>query len=63
LLGGPGLGLTRRSVVTYPGLVEIFDYGHVLHGPYPALEVISGPTLHGLIAAGPLVFAETMRIG
>jgi eukaryotic-like serine/threonine-protein kinase len=47
----------------HPGLVEIFDYGHVTQGPYLALELISGPTLRSLISSGPLPFAETMRIG
>ncbi|MFD0635466.1 serine/threonine-protein kinase [Catenulispora yoronensis] len=63
--------LARRFVVEarllarlhHPGLVEIFDYGYVPQGPYLALELISGPTLRGLITAGPLAFAETMRIG
>ncbi|MEY9857839.1 serine/threonine protein kinase [Catenulispora sp. GAS73] len=47
----------------HPGLVEIFDFGQLPQGPYLALELISGPTLHGLIAAGPVPFADTMRIG
>jgi tRNA A-37 threonylcarbamoyl transferase component Bud32 len=47
----------------HPGLVEIFDFGHVPQGPYLALELISGPTLRRLLAVGPLPFAETMRVG
>jgi serine/threonine protein kinase len=47
----------------HPGLVELFDYGQVPQGPYLALELIRGPTLRSLIAAGPLAFAETLRIG
>ncbi|WP_194892419.1 serine/threonine-protein kinase [Catenulispora pinisilvae] len=63
--------LVRRFVVEarllarlhHPGLVEIFDFGHLPQGPYLALELISGPTLRGLVAAGPMPFADTMRVG
>ena len=63
--------LARRFVIEarllarlhHPGLVKIFDFGHLPQGPYLALELISGPTLRGLAAAGPIPFAETMRIG
>jgi serine/threonine protein kinase len=47
----------------HPGLVEIYDYGHVPQGPYLALELISGPTLDRHVAVGRLPFADTVRIG
>lgn len=67
----PGADVLRRFAVEaqllarlrHPGLMELFDYGHVPQGPYLALELIPGPTLRSLIAAGPLSFAETLSIG
>lgn len=69
--GGWGADVGQRFAVEarllarlrHPGLVELFDHGHVPQGSYLALELIRGPTLRSLIAAGPLAFAETLRIG
>jgi serine/threonine-protein kinase len=50
--------------VVHPGIAQVYDYGEAIppHSPYLVMELVDGPSLAGLLAAGPLGPARTMDI-
>ena len=61
------LARLRRDVlvqqsIDHPHIVSIYELGDSEHGPFVAMELVRGPTLKQMIAAGELDLERTMRI-
>jgi len=50
--------------VSHPGIAQVYDYGEdgAAHSPYLVMELVDGPSLAGVLAAGPLNPADTMDV-
>jgi eukaryotic-like serine/threonine-protein kinase len=50
--------------VSHPGIAQVYDYGEVgaADSPYLVMELVEGPSLAGVLAAGPLNPADTMDV-
>ena len=50
--------------VSHPGIAQVYDYGEdgAADSPYLVMELVDGPSLAGVLAAGPLNPAETMDV-
>jgi eukaryotic-like serine/threonine-protein kinase len=50
--------------VSHPGIAQVYDYGEDGAGdsPYLVMELVDGPSLAGVLAAGPLNPADTMDV-
>jgi serine/threonine-protein kinase len=50
--------------VSHPGIAQVYDYGEdgAADSPYLVMELVDGPSLAGLLAAGPLNPADTMDV-
>src|SRR5215831_1101525 len=50
--------------VSHPGIAQVYDYGEdgVADSPYLVMELVDGPSLAGVLAAGPLDPAATMDV-
>ena len=46
----------HAASVTHPGIAQIYDYGEAgaAESPYLVMELVDGPSLAGVLAAGPL---------
>src|SRR5215471_8584267 len=50
--------------VSHPGIAQVYDYGEddAADSPYLVMELVDGPSLAGVLAAGPLDPAATMDV-
>src|SRR5215831_12202288 len=50
--------------VSHPGIAQVYDYGEAgaADSPYLVMELVDGPSLAGVLAAGPLDAAATMDV-
>ena len=50
--------------VSHPGIAQVYDYGEdgAADSPYLVMELVDGPSLAGVLAAGPLNPADTMDV-
>ncbi len=50
--------------LSHPGIARVYDYGEASppHPPYLVMEVVDGPSLAGLLTAGPLDPAQAMDV-
>jgi eukaryotic-like serine/threonine-protein kinase len=54
----------HAGALSHPAIARIYDYGEPVppHPPFLVMELIDGPSLAGLLAAGPLDAARTMDV-
>ena len=54
----------HAGALTHPGIAQVYDYGETgpAGAPYLVLELVDGPSLAGLLAAGPLDSAAAMDV-
>jgi len=56
----------HAASVTHPGIAQVYDYGEggggAADSPYLVMELVDGPSLAGVLAAGPLDPAATMDV-
>jgi serine/threonine-protein kinase len=50
--------------VAHPGIARVYDYADAVppHPPYLVMELVDGPSLAGVLGAGPLHAAQTMDV-
>ncbi len=51
----------HAGALSHPGIAKIYDYGDA-DPPYLVMEVVDGPSLAGVLAAGPLEAARVMDV-
>ena len=54
----------HTASLTHPGIAQVYDYGEAgaADSPYLVMELVDGPSLAGVLAAGPLDPATTMDV-
>jgi serine/threonine-protein kinase len=54
----------HTASLTHPGIAQVYDYGEAgaAESPYLVMELVDGPSLAGVLAAGPLDPATTMDV-
>jgi serine/threonine-protein kinase len=54
----------HTASLTHPGVAQVYDYGEggAAESPYLVMELVDGPSLAGVLAAGPLDPATTMDV-
>jgi eukaryotic-like serine/threonine-protein kinase len=54
----------HAASVAHPGIAQVYDYGEAgtAESPYLVLELVDGPSLAGVLAAGPLDPGRTMDV-
>jgi eukaryotic-like serine/threonine-protein kinase len=54
----------HAASVVHPGIAQVYDYGEAgtAESPYLVLELVDGPSLAGVLAAGPLDPGRTMDV-
>ncbi len=50
------------AALSHPNIVEIYDYGRAIDGPFLIMECVSGGSLLKKIKAGPLELSEAVNI-
>ena len=51
----------HASALSHPGIAQVYDYGEA-GAPYLVMELVDGPSLARVLAAGPLDPAATMDV-
>src|SRR5215472_14973321 len=54
----------HAASVTHPGIAQVYDYGEdgAAESPYLVMELVDGPSLAGVLAAGPLEPSYAMDV-